>query len=84
MKIDFDFDPEDLNLGELAELEDIAGKPVSEVIADLVGGVFSTDILIKMIEIVGRRQDPNFNADDARKVKLNDIILPADQPATVS
>lgn len=76
IEIDFTLDPDDLELGEMEELEELMGKNIQEVFRELSGGA-SAKLMRGVAFILGRRADPDYTMDDARKVKLGQIS-PAD------
>ena len=73
---DRDYTLDDLELGEVEEFENaMDGKTMAEV--DLT----SARAIIWLVYIVKRREDPSFTLDDARSVKLTDIIRPEEVEA---
>ena len=67
---DRDYTLDDLELGEVEEFETAIGTTMGE--ADLT----SAKAIIWLVYLVRRREDPEFTLDDARRVKLTDIIRP--------
>lgn len=67
-------DPDDLSLGEVEAIEDILGKPFSQVFAD--GGV-SAKAAVALVYVVMRRDDATFTLDDARAFKIGSLKLGA-------
>lgn len=63
-----DFD--DITLGEIAEIEDYAGLPFSEIGEEKVGVI---RLRIGLAWILKRRTDPTFTAKDAEKLTTNDM-----------
>lgn len=68
---DRDYTLDDLELGEVEEFEAaMGGKTLAE--ADLT----SAKSIIWLVYLVKRRENPEYTLDDARAVKLTDIIRP--------
>jgi hypothetical protein len=67
---DRDYTLDDLSLGEIEEFETALGATLSEV--DLT----SAKAIIWLVYLVRRRDEPGYTLDDARLVKLTDIIRP--------
>lgn len=65
----------DLTLGEVADMEEKAEKPVSEILVDLRTGAYSMKELLAFVWVVGRRENPDFTWDDARALSLDDIEI---------
>lgn len=63
-----DFD--DITLGEIAEIEDYAGLPFSEIGEEKVGVI---RLRIGLAWILKRRTDPTFTTKDAEKLTTNDM-----------
>lgn len=57
------FNPESLTLDEADVLEELAGKPVGEVMVALMRGKFSARDLRAITVVVKRRTDPEFGVD---------------------
>ncbi len=84
--IEFDFD--DLTLGDLEKLEDAAGRPAGQIIADYeesTEGMRAKD-LTALIYVIKSRVDPEYTLDDARSIKIiefmqEDDAVPPDDAA---
>lgn len=73
---DRDYTLDDLSLGEVEEFETaMGGSSITEV--DLT----SAKAIIWLVYIVLRRENPDYTLDDARAVKLTDIIRPEEDPS---
>lgn len=70
---DRDYTLDDLSLGEVEEFEGALGVTMAE--SDLT----SAKAIIWLVYLVRRREDPGFTLEDARAVKLTDIIRPEEQ-----
>lgn len=68
------FDANELTLGELEELEDITGRPVS---SELGRGQPSAKTLTALVYIFKRRQDPAFTLEQARALKVSEFKVEA-------
>jgi hypothetical protein len=64
-------DLDDLELGEVEELEESLGQSLSEI------DVSSARVIVRLIWITKKRNDPKYTLDKARKIKLRH--LPQDQ-----
>lgn len=63
-----DFD--DITLGEIAEIEDYAGLPFSEIGEEKVGVI---KLRIGLAWILKRRSNPDFTVKDAEKLTTTDM-----------
>ncbi len=63
-----DFD--DITLGEIAEIEDYAGLPFSDIGEEKVGVI---KLRIALAWVVKRRTDPNFTVKDAERLTTNEM-----------
>lgn len=70
------FDPESLTMGELCDYEDITGMTIDR----LGSGVVTTRMLLAMVYITRRREDPSYTLEDAKRVRLMDIEAVTDPP----
>jgi len=80
MKIRLEFDPNDLTLGDMEDIEAATGEPFgafaqrfqgkseAEVLATL-----PSKVLTAMVWIAGRRNDPTFTLQRARDTKATEI-----------
>jgi hypothetical protein len=64
------FNIDDLDLGELCDLEDVAG---ADAVTGLGQGRLSAKGILAVVWIVNRRTDAAFTLEDARKVKVTSI-----------
>lgn len=72
-----DINVNDLTLAEVAELEDVIGKPMETI--------FQTDTprgrtLQALVWIATRRTDPEFTFEDAGNVKVADLTISDGEP----
>jgi hypothetical protein len=67
-----EFDLDDLELGELEELEEYTGKSLDEV------NWSSAKVMVFVAFLVRRREVPGFTLDDARQIKVIEV-LPGDE-----
>jgi hypothetical protein len=73
---DRDYTLDDLELGEVEEFETaMGGQTMAEV------DLSSAKAIIWLVYLVKRREDPEYTLDDARSVKLTDIIRPEEDEA---
>jgi hypothetical protein len=63
-----DFD--DITLGEIAEIEDYAGLPFSEIGEEKVGVI---KLRIALAWVLKRRTDPSFTIKDAERLTTSDM-----------
>lgn len=80
------FSVQSITVGDMEDLEEIAGVPFGEVL-DLLGkaqsgGTLSIPIkLLKaLVLIIYRQKDPDFTIADARKVKVTELELVLEEP----
>lgn len=73
-----EFNLEDLTMGELVELEEVAGL---EHVQMLMKGQASAKALLAIAYLMKRRDDPNFTVEDARELKLSSIKPKGETPA---
>ena len=82
--IEFNFD--DLTFGDLEKLEEAAGRPAGQIIADYEKDLLTVKDMIALIYVIKSMTDPDFTLDDARSIKLtalsdemeDDAVPPAD------
>jgi hypothetical protein len=72
-----DFDLDRLTLGELEEIEEIAGF---ESVQRMMAGQMSAKALTAVAYIVKRQTDPDFTLEDARAIKVTAIKTSEDTP----
>lgn len=65
-----DINIDDLTLGDLEEVEKIAGVSVGELFAD---GKLPAKALKAIVWVMRRREDPTFSLEDAANVKVSDF-----------
>ena len=70
---DRDYTLDDLSLGEIEEFETALGSTMTEV------DLSSAKAIIWLVYLVRRREHPEYTLDDARSVKLTDIIRPEEE-----
>jgi hypothetical protein len=63
-------DFEDITLGEIAEIEDYAGLPFSQIADERIGVI---KLRIALAWILKRRDNPAFSIADAEKLTPNDF-----------
>lgn len=75
-------DPNSLSVGDIEDIEEYVGKPISEVFkegpADAEGNrevQLSGKALVAVVWVLKREADPDFTIEDARKVKITDFKL---------
>ena len=78
MKISLDMDA--LTLGDLEDFEGIAGRGITEALADYQAGKASMKEVIGLVWICQRAESPEFTLDDARKVKLTELEVEVASP----
>ncbi len=71
-----DFDPEDLTIAELEELEDAVGKAIGKLFAEFQTQDFSAKSVKAMIWIIKRRENPGLTLEEASKFKLSELFKP--------
>ena len=59
-----DFKASSLTLDECARIQDLAGRPVGEVLTGLMRGKFTAQDLRAIAVVMKQRRDPDFAADD--------------------
>lgn len=69
-------DVNQLTVGDVEDIEDICGKPFEELNFDNP----SAKLMKAIIFITGRRDNPEFTLDDARRVRLADVTLKESEP----
>lgn len=65
-----EFDVNDLELGEVMEIEEITGAPLD----DIQWG--SARAMLAMLFVMRRRSNPDYTFEDAKKVKLKEFSPP--------
>lgn len=79
MTTTFEFDPDDLSVGELVDLTDFAGEDAIADLTDFAAGKpnpkLHPKMLLALVWILGRRTDPAFTLEDARAVKVIELKL---------
>lgn len=73
------FRPEDFTVGDLEDFEEITGQPLAELIATFEkakGTVLPPAKVLKaLVFLVKRSANPDFKIEDARNVKVGEIIM---------
>jgi hypothetical protein len=70
---DRDYTLDDLSLGEIEDFEEAMGAPMGDV------DLSAAKAIIYLAYLVKRREDPTYTLDDARTIRLVDIIKPDDE-----
>jgi len=70
------FDLDELTIGDLADIEDVAGVNVQSI--DLKQPPLR--VLPALVWIFNRKLDPSFTYEDARGVKLSALVVTGDVP----
>lgn len=65
-------DFEDITLGEIEEIEDYAGLPISEIGEMDKAGTHK--LRLALAWIIKRRDDPKFTIADAKKLKASELF----------
>lgn len=73
MEITIDFDS--ITVGDVETIEEICGRPIRQ--GDFVNP--TGKMLLAMVYVAGRRQNPEFTLDDARAVPITEIKLAGGQ-----
>ena len=63
-------DFEDITLGEIEDIEEYAGLPISSIASNEPGVI---KLRVALAWILKRRIDPNFTIDDARKLSTKQL-----------
>lgn len=58
-----DFEPSSLTLDEAEQIEDIAERPVGDILVGLMRGRFGAKDLKAIATVMKRREDPDFTVD---------------------
>jgi hypothetical protein len=74
------FRPEDFTVGDLEDFEEITGQPLAELIATFEKAEGATvlppaKVLKALVFLVKRSTNPEFRIEDARNVKVGEIIM---------
>ncbi len=65
-------DFEDITLGEIEEIEDYAGLPISEIGNMEMAGTHK--LRVALAWIIKRREDPNFTIKDAKNMRASELF----------
>lgn len=76
--MNLEFDLNELSVGELVDLTDVAGD---DALTDLGSAKVTPKALLALVWIMGRRTNPELTLDDARAIKVVDVQF-ASTPAT--
>lgn len=68
-------DPSELTLGDIADLEEHVGIPGSEIFVKLSAGDWSAKMFEGMAWVAGRRDNPEFTLEAARKLRMSEIEI---------
>lgn len=78
---------DDITVGDMEDIEEIAGKSFAEIVDALRapttdGGIVNMPIKVlkAIVFVVYRRGNPEFTIDDARKVKVSELELVMAEP----
>lgn len=66
-------DIESMTLGEIEELEEIAGVSFTNLAGQLASGDVPMRFVTAIAYLVRRRQEPGYTLDDARRLQLTDL-----------
>jgi len=69
-------DPSQLNLGDIEDIEDTVGMPISQVFESFGDGTWTARMFASLAWVTERKNTPEFTLDDARQLKLDDITFP--------
>ena len=64
---------DDMELGEIADLEDATDQPIAQLLRQFETNNFTASSLIGITWLILRRDDPDATLEDARKVKLTEL-----------
>lgn len=68
--ISVDFNPDDMTFGDMIDFEDVAGIPITALEKDQA---ISSRVLLAMVWIGARRDNPAFTIDEARALKVDQV-----------
>lgn len=74
------FDPESLTIGQIEQLEDIAGTSLSDLVNQLQAGQYKAKTIKAIVFLLMSADDPNFTLEDASKMKLSTLLEGLDLP----
>lgn len=66
------FDADDLTLGEVCDIEDVAGE---DAVGRFAQGDVSPKALAALVWIIRRRSEPEFTFADAKALRVADILF---------
>lgn len=69
--MDFHIDVNDLTLGEVEVFEQLSGQSLD----DLLSGRVTTTTVLALITVTQRRENPDYGMEDARAVRIGELIL---------
>lgn len=72
------FNHADLDVGDLLDFEEITGCSIDQVFTP-TGMKMSAKVVLAIVYIVKRRENPGFTLDDARKVKFSELQFVSDE-----
>jgi hypothetical protein len=75
-------DPRTLTIGDVRDIERITGKRISEVEAQLTeeSTEIDTDVLLALVYVTKRKDDPTFTLQDAENVPVAELRVGAERP----
>ena len=68
-----DFDPNDLTLGEMEEIETAAGVPFQSLVAQFEKQEMTTRAMRAVLWILIRRSNPDYTFEDTANVSIGDL-----------
>lgn len=72
--MNLDFDLNSLTVGELVDLQDVAGDAALDRLVEKQQA--SPKMLLALLWILGRRDDPSFTLEQARAYKVTELKVP--------
>ena len=67
---EFTFDLDKVTVGDIVDIEETVGMPWDDIV-DM--DTPPTKVVLAMLWVVRRRQDPSFTLDDARQLPLSEV-----------
>jgi len=71
---------EDLTIGELETIEEVCGCSLDKLDFEHP----TAKLMLAIVYVAGRRENPDFSLDDARQVRLTEVELTADPTGAAS
>lgn len=75
--IELNFDPEQLTIGQMEQLEDATGMQLDVLTKQMQEGKFSAKVLKAVVWMLMSADDPSFTIEDAAKVKIGVLAVAA-------